>query len=613
MEIPYSHPIVPKVMFAPNNVPPVQIPGLPPQLTELIPIATMEVLNRAMDAAGRNAMRTYMLNCLVINNYQNNELPMTVDFVLRQAVVDCIARNDHISSVRTYIPHAAEQILGLISSVKGVAHQGIRAILSSSDLQAAYTNNGAYDEIVRTLKMVDFRIFQAPQQQGQQVTYGTPAPFHSNYQPQFSGGVPATDGSPSAGTLGAQWGGAPQPAAAPEPLRQADWFASANNSSNPPSWGSQSAWTNQSGQQQQPAVPLQELAQPSYGVPVSAEDFRQSLSNSAVSTFEPIVTAQGENEMDYNVHALVYFGNGQPLDLSGRRTDLKIANLSLSQAGRKSVKEGDVVLLSRSLAPEISLDNAIFTATTSLLASATAEGDTPSIYRQFLNIIQPVACSHEVMKIMDTLMAGSTNLENLAANISFGLKAAIKDPIRPSAEELGALNALAFLDRRLTVEINRFIKLGLALDVKIGSFTEDYKDLPGYMSTKGSMYNTAFLAWSTRYFDHIKSNMDDSVKAFLDGYFSTESVGSLYLPSVQSLTILNVTYKELGYQIDGDEPVRIDPKTTMNLYDIAEGLRANKRDLNVHTTLDWLVTADDHRFILSELATEPGKFMLSRG
>jgi hypothetical protein len=32
----------------------------------------------------------------------------------------------------------------------------------------------------------------------------------------------------------------------------------------------------------------------------------------------------------------------------------------------------------------------------------------------------------------------------------------------------------------------------------------------------------------------------------------------------------------------------------------------------VHTTLDWLVTADDQRFLISELATEPGKYLLSR-
>ena len=164
MEIPFSHLIVPRTVFAPNNVPPVMIQGLPPQLQELVPLVTAEVLNRAMDASSRNAMRVYMLNCLALNNYQNGDLPMVVDFVIRQAFLDCVGRNDSPASIKAYIPNATDQILGLLSSVKGVAHQGIRNTLSSHDLSAAYNNNSAYNEIVRTLQMVDFRVFLPPTQ-----------------------------------------------------------------------------------------------------------------------------------------------------------------------------------------------------------------------------------------------------------------------------------------------------------------------------------------------------------------------------------------------------------------------------------------------------------------
>ena len=316
--------------------------------------------------------------------------------------------------------------------------------------------------------------------------------------------------------------------------------------------------------------------------------------------------------MDYDVHSLIYFGNGMPLDLSSRRADLKMANLSLSQAGRKAGREGDLVLLNRKLTPEIGIDNAIFAATASMLASTPEDNEGPVIYRQFLNIIQPVSCTKEVTKIVETLMGASSNLDNLASNIANGLKASIKDPVRPTREELGALNALAFLDRRLAVEVNRFIRLNLNSNVAIESFTEDYPGLPAYMARKDSRFPEAMQRWAAVFFDHLKSNMDETTKEFLTGYFDTETSSSLYLPSVQSLTVLSVTHKELGYTFDGAGPVPIDPKTTINLYDIAEGLRANKRDLKVHTTLDWLVTADDQRFLISELATEPGKYLLSR-
>ena len=603
MEIPFSHLIVPRTVFAPNNVPPVMIQGLPPQLQELVPLVTAEVLNRAMDASSRNAMRIYMLNCLAVNNYQNSDLPMVVDFVIRQAFLDCVGRNDSPASIKAYIPNATDQILGLLSSVKGVAHQGIRNTLSSQDLSAAYNNNSAYNEIVRTLQMVDFRVFLPPTQ-GNNV-YGQPAPFHNNYQPQFSGGIPPGNNSPAGNTLGAQWGSSPAPAAPPmqqQPapaLQQSNWFESANR---------------QYGHVVQPAAaPIQELSQPTYGVPQEAVPTGPTVAP-VIASSQPlqVVTTQGTNEMDYDVHSLIYFGNGMPLDLSSRRADLKMANLSLSQAGRKAGREGDLVLLNRKLTPEIGIDNAIFAATASMLASTPEDNEGPVIYRQFLNIIQPVSCTKEVTRIVETLMGASSNLDNLASNIANGLKASIKDPVRPTREELGALNALAFLDRRLAVEVNRFIRLNLNSNVAIESFTEDYPGLPAYMARKDSRFPEAMQRWAAVFFDHLKSNMDETTKEFLTGYFDAETNGSLYLPSVQSLTVLSVTHKELGYTFDGAGPVPIDPKTTINLYDIAEGLRANKRDLKVHTTLDWLVTADDQRFLISELATEPGKYLLSR-
>jgi hypothetical protein len=366
MEIPFSHLIVPRTVFAPNNVPPVMIQGLPPQLQELVPLVTAEVLNRAMDASSRNAMRIYMLNCLAVNNYQNSDLPMVVDFVIRQAFLDCVGRNDSPASIKAYIPNAADQILGLLSSVKGVAHQGIRNTLSSHDLSAAYNNNSAYNEIVRTLQMVDFRVFLPPTQ-GNNV-YGQPAPFHNNYQPQFSGGIPPGNNSPAGNTLGAQWGSSPAPAAPPmqqQPapaLQQSNWFESANR---------------QYGHVVQPAAaPIQELSQPTYGIPQEAVQTGTTTAPVNVGS-QPlqVVTTQGTNEMDYDVHSLIYFGNGMPLDLSSRRADLKMANLSLSQAGRKAGREGDLVLLNRKLTPEIGIDNAIFAATASMLASTPEDNE----------------------------------------------------------------------------------------------------------------------------------------------------------------------------------------------------------------------------------------------
>jgi hypothetical protein len=227
--------------------------------------------------------------------------------------------------------------------------------------------------------------------------------------------------------------------------------------------------------------------------------------------------------MDYDVHSLIYFGNGVPLDLSSRRADLKMANLSLSQAGRKAGREGDLVLLNRKLTPEIGIDNAIFAATASMLASTPEDNEGPVIYRQFLNIIQPVSCTKEVTRIVETLMGASSNLDNLASNIANGLKASIKDPVRPTREELGALNALAFLDRRLAVEVNRFIRLNLNSNVAIESFTEDYPGLPAYMARKDSRFPEAMQRWAAVFFDHLKSNMDETTKEFLTGYFDTET------------------------------------------------------------------------------------------
>lgn len=316
--------------------------------------------------------------------------------------------------------------------------------------------------------------------------------------------------------------------------------------------------------------------------------------------------------MDINNHAIPYFGSNELLvDLSARRSDLQLESLQLSREGRRNEKTTDPVLLERSIMTETNLDSAIFVASVSK-AHNLHGGRQNQIYRQFLNILSPVACTEEAKGAMEVFnrAQGLGQLPDLFRSFL----RIINDPTNPQENEQQALNFYAYLDAKLRIAVNDFLRYNLRMKTKVGSFAEDFAGLDGYLrKTKNENAAQALMAWSSRFFDQIRSGYNEDAKSFLNQFFSDERQVSFgYFPTYQSITLLGLTNKELGYKVEETGSL-IDPKTTTVLDALTQGLYRNKKDLNIGTSKDWIITADDYRYRVAEDALNPGKFYMFPG
>ena len=588
--IPFDRPLCGPMRFEPNAVPPVQL-NLPPALQQLVPVVASHLLNRAMEQSSTNPARLCAMNHLVVNNFQNENYPAMVELALRLAVRSAFQQNNPGAAQR-FIGEGVDQALMLLSSSLLATIPQLQQMCDARTIQAAYQNNALFQKIKSELGSLNLSVFQQQQQQVQNpaMNNSTTAPLFTNYSHSYAA-AHQQDLNPAAQTFGSQWGGQAAPApqqtqVASNPLNQNEWFSNNEHS-------------RQAGAVQQAAIPVVEYQQAV--APVAAVILPLSENTP--------VTCNGENEMDINNHALPYFGSHELLlDLSIRHSDLKLESLQLAKEGRRLETSTDPVLLEPQVFMEANLDTAIFSATVSKSHNLHG-GRQNKVYRQFLHILSPVSCSEEAI-LAQGIFQRAQNLGQVPDMFRSFLKA-IKDPTNPQENEELALNFYAFLDNKLTESVNDFLKYNLRVGTKLDSFSEDFGTLPEYLRGKfGENKAYALQAWASRFFDQLRLGYNQEAEEFLVSFFESQSKASIgYYPTFQSITLLGLTQKELGYKVEPDGSL-VDPKVTGLLDSLTQGLFRNKKDRGIQTSKDWIVTADDIRYRVAEDAMNPGKFYL---
>lgn len=603
--IPFDRPLTNMIKFDPANFPPVQL-QLPPILQNLIPITAAHLLNQAMEKSGNNVARMSTLNHLVVNNYQNENYSAMVNLALRIAIRKAFQQNAP-GDVKNFIGQGVDDALNYLSSSLIVANPQMRIMISNDAARAADQNYSIFLKVKDELNNLNLTIYNQAPQQPQQQNFAAPntsmtvAPLFGNYSHSYAN-VHQPDPNAGASSFGGQWGSNNQPQQPHQqqqlnPLKQESWFTNSTLSNQ--------TQQVQPGAQSIPIVDFQQLA----GNQITTNIVPPQIVAPNLISTTSIVTCKGENEMDINNHALPYFGSTDLLvDLSGRRSDLQLEALQLSREGRRHENSTDPILLERSILIDTNLDSAIFTASVSK-AQNLHGGHQNQIYRQFLKILSPTACT-PAAKVAQSIFTAAHTLQNLPDLFRTYLKA-IRDPSNPQEDEQQALNFYCFLDKKICASVNEFLKYNLRVTVKMNSFAEDFSELEKHLKTKyGDNYHQALCAWSSKFFDQIRNGYTKESEEFLSEFFSEESPTSFgYFPTFQSITLLGLTEKELSYKVDSNGSL-IDPKITNVLDSLAQGLYRNKKDLCYNTSKDWLVTADDVRFRLAEDALNPGKFYI---
>lgn len=575
--VPFDRLIINPTQFYPENCP-IPPSNLPPMLQALLGKAAAALLNTAMSKAtqGSTPARLLTINTLVENNCQNQVYAMYVDLTLRQAVALAITNNNPLN-VELYLNNAAENMWLLLASVLVANNQYAHPYMQAHEIQASYKNNADAPAIQAKLMGLNLNMYMQNQQ----------APMYQNYQPQFQNTTgPMTtvplNTTPGHSSLGSQWG-------APVPQQQ-QFFASEETRQFNGTF---------TGQPTTPQLPMPEQIVP-VATPVPTAPV---IAPSATGAFN-VLTCNGATEMDMNVHAIPYFGTGVAIDLSGRRADLKSDALALNRAARDPNPAGPV-LLNKNLRYEISTDSAIVVAS-AVLSKNRTESYAPTVYRFFTTILHSRVCAPGVEKVME-LFQHCNSLSELVVSMRNGYSQLFKDPSNPTIAEQSFLNATAFIDRRLTVMVNDFLAHNLRLSIRISSFATDYPDLAPEIRKRAQEAGVAaFDAWSTRVRDMLRDTDHDKAIECISREFEEDMGGYVYVPSTESVTLLSLTFKELGYTMKDDTAYRIDERTTPVLYDLVDSLARNKKDLGIYTVKDRLVTADDVRFTLAPCAVESG-------
>lgn len=625
MQIPIDQPLMGPVQFHEGNVPQVFV-QVPQQFSYLIPRATAALLNRSTEMAQNNLGRLAAFNGLVMNNFQNPHLSEWVLITIRLALLKAM-KAGNISTVDGYLNEASGEAASYFSSILTMNTPAIYSRCNPQVQQSASYNVGIFQTLKPELFGFDMNSLgtavqnysnnyasahqnNAPQttwsQQPQQQTQ-FPQHQQSNWnhsqpqQPQSTWGqAPAPQAPQPVQTNNSSWGSSTAPNG-DNTLKQAQWFNEAQ--------ATQNSATYKSGAEifstidQVAEIPVTSVTPPT--------QVAQPMTDSAQISITPLktTTAQGGHEMDLNTHAVPYFGASELLDLSNRRMDLKVDALQISKEGRRNEHASGPIMLNTNMGLEVSRDTAIFMTRAALREAKNKEPVT--LFRQFHAVLHPTMCSETVKGLM-AILTSDTYYVDLPIKFQHFVKS-FRDPSNPTLEEQEALNFLAYLDRKLTDVFNNFLKRNLRVDrVRMSSFSEGIQELRELLNNKlGTKYAQAMDAWASRFLDSLRENYSVEAEAFLSEYIQDGSGAVGYFPVPISVTLMELTAKELAYDV-ADEGTAIDQKVTNVLYDLAAGLHRNKKDLGVFTAEDILVTADDVRYLLTEDALEPGKFLIYR-
>ena len=597
--IPFDRPLIALQQYSPGMLPRPNF-NIPPAMLERVDEAASVIINHCVQTASRSAVRMFCLNTLVSNNFQNNQYPRIIELTLRRAA-QLAATNNNPLNLAFYIPNAAENVIQLFLSQLVVSTPQLLQMLSPQDQANAHSNFQQMPQFEAALMNMNLSIYMNPSTQSYQPPAA--APMYNNYQPHFRDTPPASV-NPGSSSMGSQWEVLPA-AAPPNPaLQQNNYFAP--------------------GEVRAPTAPV-------YTAPVemlqTTNHYNQPTTPTPTPTAEPQIqaiqpattpfhrssplTCKGQTEMDINVHSIPYFGSNINVDLSSRRLDFKGDVLALNKASAENKAVGPV-LLNTNFQVEIGLEDAMLEASKMLNKNRTDEV-APTVYRFFSVVLTPRVCINGVEQVLEAI-AEAKHLGDAVTAIRSGYGKLFKDPTNPSLVEQNFLNSLAFLDRRLTVLINDFLKYNMRSDYRVDSFSEDYTDLCGVIQTKlGDVYSDIFSSWCARLHSAIRVFMKehgDNARKVVESYLDEADVSFVYIPSFESVTFLSMTAKELSYTVQSPQGHQIDPRNTPVLNDLVETLMKNKKDRSIFTTRDWLVTADDHRYILANNAIEPGAWFI---
>ena len=185
LNVPYSHPIVPIVMYDPAMPPMLPPIAVPPQVQSIVPMVAVELINQLNLRATASPVRTAGYNLAVLNNFMNDEFRELLQLACQYCELKY--KKGYIRTPAEGIQESVRDILSMWLSNLVMIHPELKSACSPQIVNAAYQNAPVFQNLkVELQAMMNQTPQQQPWGQPQQPQWNQPNQYQGNQvmQPQ---------------------------------------------------------------------------------------------------------------------------------------------------------------------------------------------------------------------------------------------------------------------------------------------------------------------------------------------------------------------------------------------------------------------------------------------
>lgn len=632
MPLPVSpeFPMVPFSQFDPSTPPAVPQVQVLPATGHMIPMIAAAVANEATIKANAHAARMFCYN-LLVNNYWANEsfaevVKLTADYVAMQY------HKGHLRMPEAGVQEAAAQVLTLFTSSLVFLYPDLKALVSPQVLDASFGNV----QTLNNLKQEISSMYSHNPGHGHGGFQGGPVggyahtPMHphghmpghpgvvahGNYPPHLGGGgYPPGHGGypahhpgpafhPGGGFQGGHGGGFGSPPA-PVGLHGA---ATMSRLGSDPSTEAANLRQDRffTRPQRQPEVETRREDQ-RY---VRQETPVKPAPAPAAKTDKPthLVIDKG-SEMDRAKHQVPFLGESYLTDSQARGRWFTESTDAMVQERPAEDKETAHHVHTK-LLMEPCLETAIVTGRVTQIEHQRADSS-KNVFRVFAFTATPMTCIEDITPYVDNLREATSFMALVVKLKSMAASLATKTENQQYTDSV--ISFLNEFNMLMTELVNDFLRTKIKTSLSIDDFADDYSDLANHVQNKlGAVYSQALARFEGEAILSVLERLSDTHQQEMTALFNVpDEIFTAVFPVNYSLTYTFMNAKELGYKL-GKDPVIIDAATAPSLYKIAKSLEAHKKQMEITTMHDLLITADNVRYKISRNYAKDGEFLICK-
>lgn len=605
-------PIVPIVQYEPASPPLLPAVVVPPEVSHLLPVITSTIINEVGFRAFTNKARMFCYNLLVNNFWQNENFNEVVHLVAGSLCLK--VRKQEIRFPDHAVKQTVEEVLALYTGNLVLIYPDLKSQVDNTILNVAYQNSNNFNQLKQEIHAMSFN------------QPGNLYPGNVHMPQNNMGGFGQTSMM--------------QQPMYPQQMQQGMYQPMMQQ----PMYHQQMQQGMYQPMMQQPMYP-QQMQQPMYpqqtqntvfsdrawnspsnSAPVSESRFdikqgnyldRYADKQQTVEEVKPAVekvatnkvnylTVLGDTEMDRAKHQITFFNDSFSTEGTIRNNSYEKAVATLAEA--KADEELNIHVYNNWL-----LEDCLEAATTSGLIKKydlQQSLESNQMFRCFALVTESFVSTEDISSYMASLKTAS-DFNTLAIKIK-SLATSIEAKKKELKDSYGLIALLSRIDLLLTKLINDFLDQRLDCNVNIELFSSDVSILHDHLSRKNFLFGKAYREFEAETIGILTTKLnEDTYQAFVENLSIPEHVNYSYLLTAHSFTYTFMMAKELGYNVQST-PLVIDKDLTPLLYSVAESLQKHKKENGYNTNCDWLITADNVKYIINKSSIKDNVYTIMK-